>query len=260
MQVLTKRLGRFVDWRGLLLLAVLLGLWELMVSTFGRGSNVAPSLQSIAGSAAELYESGGLSQNYLSSLARVFAGFGIGALAGVSLGAVLALSVWAEVLLGPMMTAMRQIPMFGIIPLFILWFGIGEGAKVSFVALAAFHPALLNTAEGLRKVPDSYREVATVYMLSRAQLLRRVLLPCALPAILTGLKQGLAFAWIAVIGAELFVTSGSGVGNILEAGRSQFRMDEVLFAIILIGGTGYLMNYAVSLIEAHMLRWRRTFS
>jgi sulfonate transport system permease protein len=260
MQVLAKKLFRHVDWRGLLLLAVLLGFWEFAVCTLARGSTVAPSLQSIAGSFLELYRSGGLAQNYFSSLARVFAGFGIGALAGVSLGAVLALSTWAEVLLGPMITAMRQIPMFGIIPLFILWFGIGEGAKISFVALAAFHPALLNTVEGLRKVPASYHEVATVYMLSRAQLLRRVLVPCALPSILTGLKQGLAFAWIAVIGAELFVTSGSGVGNILEAGRSQFRMDIVLVAIVLIGGTGYLMNYAVGVLEAHMLRWRRTFS
>jgi sulfonate transport system permease protein len=255
-----KTLGRYVDWHGLLLLVALLATWELAVSTFGRGSVIAPSLQDIARSGAELYRSGGLLQNYISSLGRVFLGFAIGALIGVSLGAALALSTWVEFLLGPLLTAMRQIPMFGIIPLFILWFGIGECAKISFVALAAFHPTLLNTAEGLRTVPNSYREVGTVYMLDRSQLLRRVLLPCALPSIVTGLKQGLAFAWIAVIGAELFVTSGSGVSNILEAGRSQFRMDLVLVAIVLIGGTGYLMNYAISLIEGHLLRWRRTFS
>lgn len=260
MYVLGKTLNRHIDWRGLLLLLAIVALWQFSVSAFARGSAVAPSLQAICRAVLELYRSGGLLQNCLASLTRVFVGFGIGALVGVSFGALLALSSWVEFLLGPSITAMRQIPMFGIIPLFILWFGIGESAKISFVALAAFHPVLLNTAEGLRNVPESYGEVATVYMLGRRQLLRRVLLPCALPAILTGLKQGLAFAWIGVIGAELFVTSGAGVGNILEAGRSQFRMDVVLVAIVLIGGTGYLMNYAVSLIEMHLLRWRRAFS
>jgi sulfonate transport system permease protein len=260
MHSLTRKFTEYIDYRGLGLVTALLVLWEVGVRIWAPRSVLMPSVSSVIGAGIELFQSGGLRQNYAASLARVSLGFSAGALVGVVLGALLALSVWADRLLGPLITALRQVPMFGIIPLIILWFGIGETSKILFVALAAFYPVVLTTTEGLRGVPASYREVATLFMLNRWQLLRRVLVPCALPAILTGLKHGLAFAWIAVIGAELFLASGFGVGNILEAGRSDLRMDVVLFGLALIGATGYLMNYAVSTLERRLLRWRPAFS
>lgn len=248
---------RLPQQQGLLLILALLATWEITVRLSGDRSLVPFSRVFTA--AAEAYREGDLVANYLASLARVAVGFACGAGVGLALGALLGVFRSVDLVLGPLLTALRQIPIFGLVPLLGLWFGIGEQAKIVLIALAAFYPVLLNTHEGFRGVPRNYREVATILMFSRWQLLRRVLLPCALPSILTGLKHGLSFAWIAVVAAELFMAAAPGLGNILQAGREQFRIDTILLGIVLIGGTGALMNFGVTLLERRALRWRPAF-
>ncbi len=243
--------------RGLLVILALLLAWEAAVRLSDNPALVPFSR--VFAAAADAYREGDLVNNYLASLARVAVGFAAGAAAGLVLGALLGVFRIVDLVLGPLLTALRQIPIFGLVPLLGLWFGIGEQAKIVLIALAAFYPVLLNTHEGFRGVPRNYREVATILMFSRPQLLRRVLVPCALPSILTGLKHGLSFAWIAVVAAELFMAAAPGLGNILQAGREQFRIDTVLLGIVLIGGTGALMNYGVTLLEQRALRWRPAF-
>lgn len=248
---------RVLDQRGLLVIIALLATWESAVRFSGNPALVPFSR--VFAAAGDAYREGDLVANYLASLARVAIGFACGATAGLVIGAMLGVFRIVDLVLGPLLTALRQIPIFGLVPLLGLWFGIGEQAKIVLIALAAFYPVLLNTHEGFRGVPRNYREVATILMFSRAQLLRRVLVPCALPSILTGLKHGLSFAWIAVVAAELFMAAAPGLGNILQAGREQFRIDTVLLGIVLIGGTGALMNSAVTLLERRALRWRPAF-
>lgn len=251
-----NQLARRVRRRGVAAPIILVALWALLPA----GKTALPTLSSVLETALTSIRDGGLEQNYLASLARVAIGFTLGAGAGFVAGAGLGISPRADRLLGPLMIGGRQIPLFGLVPLLGLWFGIGEPAKIVLVAIASFFPVALNTHEGIRNVPLAYREVAAILTFNRRQYLTRVLLPGALPAILTGLKQGLSFAWIAVVGAELFLAAAPGLGNFLEAGREQFRMDLIVYGIILIAGTGTLMTLALSALERRLLRWRPAFA
>ena len=246
--------------RGLLVIAGLLGLWCISGIFAKPGPLSGASVGAVLHAARELVATGTLWDDYTASLERVAAGFAIGAALGLLIGGTLGLSVWLERAIGPLLTAMRQVPIFGLVPLLALWFGTGESAKLVLVALGAFYPAALNTHEALRGVPASYREIGRIYRFSQAQMFRIVLLPCAMPGILTGLKHGLSFAWIAVVGAEFFLAAAPGLGNLLEAGREQFRMEFILIGIVLIAGTGSLMNTAVTIIERRLLRWRQSFA
>jgi len=243
--------------QGLFVLLMLLVLWE--VSARLAQSPFMPSLLSVLRLGEETLRSGSLIENYVASLFRVLTGFSIGAGLGLFIGTLLGVFRIFDRVAGPLVIAFRQIPLFGLVPLIGLWFGIGETAKIVLIAIASFYPVALNTQEGLRGVPEKYRDVAVLFTFSRWQAVRHVLLPSALPAILTGLKHGLSFAWIAVVAAELFLAAAPGLGNILTAGRTQYRMDLVLLGVFLVGGTGYALTLAMAFFEHRLLRWRRAF-
>jgi sulfonate transport system permease protein len=255
-----SKLPHLADLRGIVPLALIVGAWAVM----GRGS-AGPLLQNgsiaaVLDTGLGLVKSGALWENYSASLIRVIIGFAIGGSIGTAIGLLLGISFWMDRLFGPLLTALRQVPIFGLVPLLGLWFGMGESAKLALVALAAFFPMALNSYESVRNLPASYREVATLYRFKLFYRLRLVLIPYALPGMLTGLKLALSFAWIAVIGAELFLSAAPGLGNLLEAGREQFRIDMIVLGILLVGGTGWAMNAAVTALERHLLRWRPAFS
>lgn len=260
MSTASAKLARIADPRGLLVFIALVGLWAASGHWSKPASLPDTSIYAVVDAARTLIASGTLWEDYAASLQRVVIGFGVGAALGLVIGGLLGVSIWTERLVGPLLTAMRQVPIFGLVPLLALWFGTGENAKLVLVALGAFYPAALNTQEALRNVPASYRDVATLFRFDLVRSLRIVLIPCALPGILTGLKHGLSFAWIAVVGAELFLSAAPGLGNLLEAGREQFRIDIVLIGIVLIAGTGGLMNGLVTMLERHLLRWRQAFA
>lgn len=255
----SSRLAAF-NFRGLLIPLGLLTVWAIAGRRIGPESLSFASAESVIKVARELIVNGSLWINYTASVDRIVKGFAIGAGLGVVVGSILGISRVGNRLFSPLIIAMRQIPIFGLIPLLALWFGMGETSKLTLIALASFYPIALNTHEGLRNVPVGFREVATLYRFNRIQTLRRILLPCALPSIVTGFKQALSFAWIAGIGAELFLATAPGMGNLLETGRDQFRMDIVLLAILLISVTGTVMNQTITMFERHLLRWRPAFS
>ena len=190
------------------------------------------------------------------SLARMLGGFAIGAAAGLLLGLAMGLSRTVERMFGPSFHAVRQIALYAWIPLLTAWFGNGETAKVVFIALSAFFPIVLNTHEGLSSVPAQYREVARVLTLSRPQLVRRVLLPGALPSIFIGVQLGLIYAWLATVGAEYAMGLGLGVGTLLSEGREHFRMDIVIVGVLTLALVGYAINAAFGRVFARALRWR----
>lgn len=248
-----------IDIRGLSVLALLILVWEVWQRHSGQSSVLTASFIDVGRSAVALTRSGDLWVDYRASLFRVTLGFGVGAVLGLVFGAVLGVFDLADRLIGPIFTTLRQVPIFGFIPLIGLWFGTGDLAKIVLISTAAFYPILLHTHEGLRGAPRSYRDVATVLIFSRNQLLRRVLFPAAMPSILTGIKHGLAYAWIACIGAELFMASDAGMGSLLAAGRASLRMDYVLLGIVIIGATGYVMALGVNALERRILAWRPEF-
>lgn len=190
------------------------------------------------------------------SLQRDLIGLAIGASAGFLFGSALGLSRWADRLLGPSFHTVKQISLFAWLPLLSLWFGLGEPAKVAFIALASFFPMALNAFAGIRETPRELVEVARVLRFGRWQLLRHVVLPAAAPSLFTGLHLSLIYAWLATLGAEYLMVSGEGIGNLLIDGREHFWMDQVLLGVVVIGLVGFALNVLASRLEARVLAWR----
>ena len=183
-------------------------------------------------------------------------GFVIGAAPGLAVGALLGWSRWAERLVGLSFHTLKQISLFAWIPMLSMWFGLGDAAKVAFVAMAAFFPVVLNTLEGLRSVPREYLEVARVYEFSVWQTLRRVVAPAAAPSLFTGIQLSLIYSWLATLGAEYLLASGKGIGNTLIDGREHFWMDLVLFGVVVVGLVGFALNALLGALEKRLLAWR----
>jgi sulfonate transport system permease protein len=242
--------------RGWVLPALLLLLWWAAVRFGWSHSRLLVSVGQVWDRGVEQVSSGQLWTGLRASLWRDLAGFAIGAAAGLVFGAAMGWSRLFENLIGPSFHTIKQISLFAWIPLISVWFGLGDAAKVAFLSLAAFFPVVLNTFEGVRSVPREYIEVARVFGFSRRQLLRKVVLPAALPSIFTGLHLGLIYAWLATLGAEYLLVSGQGIGNTMIDGRENFWMDLVLFGMIVVGLVGFILNWIAGRIESRMLAWR----
>ena len=189
------------------------------------------------------------------SVARMIAGFLIGATIGGVLGLLTGMSSVANRIAGPSLTALRQITLFAWIPLLTAWFGNGETAKFVFIALSALFPMALNTHQGLRDVPDQYRELARIMRLSARTSLTRLMLPSALPSIYLGIEIALINAWIGTVGAEYAMGFGRGLGTFLAQGRELFRMDIVIVGVIALAVVGYLMNFLLRVAFKRLVPW-----
>ncbi|MET0269877.1 MAG: ABC transporter permease [Sphingomonas sp.] len=209
----------------------------------------------VAATLLALARNGELADHLGRSLARLVAGFSLGALAGLAFGAALALSRWAEALFGPIFQAIRQVPVLAFIPMLVLLLGIDETFKIAVVAISAFFPVALATFDGVRGVPQRWFEVARVYRTPPAQFVRRILIPATAPAVLTGLRIGLTRAWLVLITAEL-LAADSGLGQMMEMGRQMFRIDVVLCGVFVSGLVGFALDRGAKLIEARATRWR----
>lgn len=244
--------------RGLLLPALLAAAWHWASTIDASMAYAFVPLDQVWDRLLALLDSGELAVNAGSSLGRALTGLTLGGLSGVLLGSLMAGFPVMERLFGPLLQAFRQVPLLGWLPLVGLWLGSGEGAKQLLVAVAAFHPLLLNAHEGFRQAEMKHLEVGRVLMLSRWRTFRFILLPSALPSILTGIGQALAFAWISTIGVELLFGTGAGLGSLMHVAQMAGDMAVVLLCVIAIGLMGHGLNLILSLARAHLLRWRVT--
>lgn len=220
--------------RGLLLPALLLLAWQWASGRGAASAYVFVPLPQLWDGFRELAASGELVLHLRASLVRTFAAIVAGAAAGIACGTLVTQSRIADRLVSPLFHAIRQVPLLGLAPLLALWVGTGDAAKLLVVAIAAFYPTMLNTSEGIRNVPLALREVGAVLTFTRAQAFRHVLLPAALPSIVTGLAHAQAFGWLACIGAELLFSAGPGIGSLLVHAEEAGRMDIVLVALLIV--------------------------
>lgn len=221
-------------------------------------SNLLPAPTQILETLADLGARGLLGHIGASTL-RVAAGFGIGAALAVLLGAAVGLNRRAEAILDPTFQALRAIPSLAWVPLLLLWLGIDEAPKVVLIAIGAFFPVYMGVWSGIRGVDRKLIEVARLYRLRGVALTRRVLLPAAMPSILTGLRNGLSLAWMFMVAAELIAAS-KGLGYLLSDGRETSRADIVLAAIVLLAVLGKISDSLMAAIERRGLAWRDSFS
>jgi sulfonate transport system permease protein len=201
---------------------------------------------------------GTLQDAMLVSLERVAIGFGVGATAGILLALVTGLSQFGEYAADPPMQMLRTLPLFGLIPVFIVWFGIGELPKVLLIAIAATIPLYLNTFAGIRSVDARLVEVGQVQQLRRTELIRHVVLPGALPQMFTGLRLSLGASWLALVVAEQ-INANAGLGYMINQAE-EFNRNDVIFVCLLVYCIlGLLTDALVRLLERRSLSWRRNF-
>jgi sulfonate transport system permease protein len=249
----TKKLRRAVT-----IPLLLIGLWHFASQQGPSWAYAFVPLESIWASFVELVGQGELPLHLTATLATAFVGLFCGSIAGLLLGAAMALAPSVDTLASPLFHALRQIPTMGLIPLIALWFGTGEFSIKLLVSIAVFEVMTLNTYEGLRSVEPRFLELGRALAFTPAQRFRRILLPAAIPSILTGLLQAVAFAWMATVGAELLFTVGPGLGVIMERAQLAARMDMVIVCLIFIGALGYAMNSLCVALGRRVLRWRQS--
>lgn len=246
-----------LDWlKGLLLPLLILLVWDMLARRGVSHGFAFVTLGQLTTAFSDTLTSGDLLRNVGSSLQRVGIGVVGGSLLGIGVGAAMALSRTVDRIIGPLYHAIRQVPTLGWIPLLGLWFGYGELPKLLIVTKAAMFPLVLNTYEGLKGVKGAHLDVGRVLMLDGWTLFWRVRFRAALPMILTGLQQALAFAWIACIGTEILFGSGAGIGAMIENGQIQGRMETVLLGIIFVGLIAYAITTLFNRLAAPQLRWR----
>jgi sulfonate transport system permease protein len=236
----------------------LLGLWQLLVEreVYSRGQLPAPVDVLRAGQ--QLYETDNLWPHFQISIERVFRGFLIGSVIAIVFGTVVGLSSVADEMLSPTFQAIRAIPSLAWVPLLILWMGITEQPKVTLIAIGVFFSVFTNLVSGIRQVDRRLVEAAHAYGLFGFTFAWQVLLPASLPSLFTGLRLGLAQAWLFLVAAELTGTS-QGLGFLLTDGQNSGRSDIIIFSIICLALLGKTTDWFLQLTEHRFLRWSDTY-
>ncbi|MRV71255.1 ABC transporter permease subunit [Duganella sp. FT92W] len=200
--------------------------------------------------------SGELWADTLGSMYRVLLGFGIGAGLALPFGLVMGASKRAYAWFNPLLQVLRPIPPIAYIPLSILWFGLGNAPAVFLIAIGAFFPVLMNTIAGVRQVDGIYIRAARNLGVSQRAMFVRVMLPAAVPYILSGVRIGIGTAFIVVIVSEMIAVN-NGLGfRILEA-REYFWSDKIIAGMISIGLLGLMIDIGMNKLNNHLLRWHR---
>ncbi|MEV4598320.1 ABC transporter permease [Amycolatopsis sp. NPDC049253] len=233
---------------------VLVAAWQLASATGVLPPEKLSAPWTVLTSAFDLARTGELGNAFVVSLGRVGAGFAIGAVVGVLLGIVAGLSRWGEALVDPPVQMLRTLPFLGLIPLFILWFGIGEETKIVLVALGVAFPLYLNVHSGIRTADARLVEAARALGFTRGERLWHVVLPGALPQALVGLRQSLGLAWLALIVGET-VNADAGLGYLINNAREFLRTDVVVVGLIVYAILGLATDALVRVLERRALRW-----
>jgi len=203
-----------------------------------------------------LLKVGLIQESIKESLLRIFQGYIIGALIGCSLGFLMGLFRRIDYLLDPPVTIIRYTPALAWVPLFIIWFGIGELTKILLIVLGVMSVTLIGAYHGVRDIPDVYFKAARVLGADTRMLIRKVILPAALPQTFAGLRIAIGTAWMIIVAAEL-IASKAGLGYILLAGRNFAQASIIFIGIALIGLLAYITDRIARAVYMYVTRWMR---
>jgi sulfonate transport system permease protein len=202
--------------------------------------------------------SGVLVPSILTSLRRVAIGLAIGVSIGTLLGLAAGLSRLGEELVDAPVQMLRALPFLGLMPLLIVWLGIGEGVKIGLVVIGVIFPIYLNLHKGIRGVDPRFAELSRACGVGRWGMIRRVVLPGALPSFLVGLRFALGIAWLSLVIGET-VNADKGIGYLIMQGQQYLQTDVIVMGLVIYALLGLLMEGVVRLIEWRTLPWRREF-
>lgn len=239
------------------LVAVLL-FWQAAGSAGWLGTTT-PSPVEVYHAAVELIRSGELAHHLGVSLTRVAKGLALGLTAGLVLGLAAGLARLAEDVVDAPIQALRMLPHLALVPIFIIWFGIGETSKIALITIGPIFPLYLNVLHGIRGVDERIVESARSCGVGRWGLIGRVILPGALPQILVGLRQALGIGWLSLVVAEQTATT-SGVGFLMNDAREFLRTDVIFVVLVIYALLGLATDLFVRAVEHRALAWRRGFA
>jgi sulfonate transport system permease protein len=247
---------RTPDWLvGCILPICVLLVWELLARLGVLPPNWLPAPTVIGQTIYQMSVAGDLSKHVGITVARVAVGFLLGASAGTLFGGLTGYFAVARKLLDPSLQALRSVPSIAWVPLFLLWLGIQESSKIALISLGAFFPVYLNLSVAIRHVDPKLLEVGKLYRLSSFQMIRRIILPAALPEYIVGLRSGLGLAWMFVVAAELLGAS-SGIGYLMMDGQMTGRPSIILASVILFAVFGKATDWMMSEVGRRLLGHR----
>ena len=242
----------------LLVPLILLGLWQAASSGGALSSTILPAPLDVARAFLRLLLSGELADHAWTSLLRALSGLAVGGSIAFALGLSNGLSRLTETATDTTIQMVRNIPNLALIPLVILWFGIGEGAKLFLVSFGVFFPIYINTFHGIRTVDPQLLEMARSYGFRGVRLFTRVILPGALPSIFVGLRYALGIMWLTLIVAET-IAAQSGLGYMAMSAREFMQTDVVVLAILIYALLGKAADLIVRGLETLTLSWHPAY-
>ena len=251
--------GRRVPYARLLGPVAALALWSLASAGGLLDPRTLPAPWTVANTAVQLWQNGTLGPNISISLERAAKGFAFGLLAGTALAMLAGLSRKGEALIDGNVQIFRSVPILGMIPLLILWLGIGETFKVVTIALAVTIPFYVQLSAALSDIDKRFVELGEVLGLSRWQFVRQVVVPGALPGFFTGLRLGIVGSWLALVVVEQ-INATSGVGYMMFNAENYGQTDIIVVGLAFYGLVGFTSDSLVRLAERRVLSWRQTLT
>jgi nitrate/nitrite transport system permease protein len=189
----------------------------------------------------------GLGWRIATSLQRVVIGFSLAAVVGVALGTLVGQSVWAMRGLDPLFQVLRTVPPLAWLPIALAGFRDANPSAIFVIFITSIWPILINTAVGIRNIPEDYRNVAKVVRLNQVEFFWRIMIPSAAPYIFTGLRIGIGLSWLAIVAAEM-LTGGVGIGFFIWDAWNSSRLSDIIVALIYIGAVGFLLDRIVAAV------------
>ena len=245
-------------WQYIILPLIILIVWQGLAQAGLIQPLILPAPTRLAATLWSMLASGQLEKHVWISILRVLQGFGLAALLGIVLGTAIGLSSTLDRTTDLAIQLLKPIPPLAWIPLAILWLGIDEPSKIFIIFLGAFFPILINVITGIRNTDNKFVELAKILEVSRWKFIRQVVIPGALPSVMTGLRVGLACAWMCVVAAEMIAAS-SGVGYLIMDARQLSQTDVVFVGIIAIGVIGKIMDDLIRRLERRLIGWRVSY-
>jgi len=256
-------LGPVIGKRGLLMLSwlapvALVIIWEIAAKAGWVSPQVLPAPSKVLNTAIKLATTGTLLGDLRTSLLRAATGFALGGNVGFALGVLVGFSRIAEAAIDRSVQMIRAIPFLALLPLVIVWLGVGEAEKIFLVALGVTFPIYINTTLGIRQVDPKLIELGRIQGLGPFELIRRIVLPGALPSILTGVRYALATAWLALVVAET-IGAESGIGFLAMDAREFLRTDVIVLTIAIYALIGVAADAIARLLERRLLAWHPNY-
>ena len=234
---------------------ILIIIWQKAVMDGSVSKLLLPAPVSVWQSFLSQCQSGQLQKDVLASLSSVLRGYAAGALLGLVFGVVMGIFSRVNKFFAIIFDGVRQIPGLAWFPLIILWFGIGDTAKIVLVARGAFFPVLVNTIKGVQNTNPAYLDLVRLYRVTKKDVITKIYIPSALPFVCTGLRLGAGMAWTSVVAAEMMGAT-SGLGFRITTAQQLLKSDIMLVDIIVIGVLGWLLDKGLGKLTERFETWK----